>query len=76
MSKKKRTKKEQLKQELAKKESLEEFLARGGNITVIPAREKPSEDAVMVKPTNLGPSALFSLSNSNFLDSAFETFKV
>ena len=76
MRKKKRTKKEVQQAELTKKESLEEFLARGGNITVVPAREKPSEDAVVVKPTNLGPPALFSLNKSTFFDTEFEPFEM
>ena len=54
-------KKKQKKKEWTKEESIEEFLARGGEITVIPPKEELPEEGVIIKPNYAGPPALFSL---------------
>jgi len=43
------------------KESIKEFLARGGKITIIPSNTEELETGITIKPTSIGPPALFSL---------------
>jgi len=49
------------KKEWTKEETIDEFLARGGKITVIPPKSEEPEDGVIIKPNYAGPPTLFSL---------------
>ena len=42
------------------KESIEEFIARGGKVEQIPY-SSPEEEAVLIKPSPAGPPAFYSL---------------
>jgi hypothetical protein len=49
------------KKECLKVETVEEFLARGGKIERIPPKVEEEEEAVVIKPSTLGPPTLYSL---------------
>ena len=50
---------------MVKRETLEEFLARGGKITKLPLQEDPKEEQNKVTPTAQGGGALMTLSEGS-----------